>query len=87
MDSIIFHVDADKIGPNLAQSINAYFGTRRVQIIVKPDETAADTVPADEADAPDYALPYDDIARISAALDRNEPVDVMAEMKKFTAAT
>lgn len=83
MDSLVFHVDADKIGPNLAESVRAYFGTRRVQIIVKPDETATDATPADKADGPDYALPYDDISRISAALDRDEAIDVVAEMKKF----
>lgn len=85
MDSIVFHVDADKIGPNLAESINAYFGNCRVQIIVKPDAAAAGATPADNTDR-DYALPYDDIARISEALDRDEPIDVMAEMKKFMVA-
>jgi myo-inositol-1-phosphate synthase len=87
MNSIVFHVDADKVGPNLAESIKAYFGNRRVQIIVKPDETTTDMTARDEDDeAQNYALPYDDIARIAAALERNEPVDVAAEMKKFMAA-
>jgi len=85
MDSLVFHVDADKVGPNLAGSINAYFGNRRVQIIVKADETTADVATAGKNPDLDYALPYDDIARISEALDRNEPVDMMAEMKKFMA--
>lgn len=88
MDSIIFHVDADKVGPNLAESIRAYFGNRPVQIIVKPDETATDVIARDEAgddetEDQDYALPYDEIARIADALARNEPVDVAAEMKRF----
>ncbi len=86
MDSIVFHVDADNVGPNLAESIKAYFGNRRVQIIVKLDETSDDAATAGRNPDLDYALPYDDIARISAALDRNEPVDMMAEMKKFIAA-
>lgn len=86
MDSIVFHVDADKIGPNLAESINAYFGNRRVQVIVSLDKTTADATPADKVDGPDYALPYDDIARIAEALDREESIDVMAEMKKFMVA-
>lgn len=83
MDSIVFHIDADKVGPNLAESIRAYFGNRRVQIIVKPDQTAADLIARDETDDRDYALPYDDIARIAGALERDEPVDLAAEMKKF----
>lgn len=86
MESLIFHVDADKVGPNLAESIKAYFGNRRVQIIVKPDPTTADLIAGDEATDQDYALPYDDIARIAEALERDEPVDVVAEMKKFMAA-
>lgn len=73
MNTLVFHIDADKIGPNLAESINAYFGDRRVQI----------TVSANEAPEEDHALPFDDISRIADALDRNEPIDVMAEMKKF----
>ena len=83
MDSIVFHIDADKVGPNLVESIKAYFGNRRVQVIVKPEDTAADVIAHNEAADHDYALPYDDIARIADALERNEPVDVMAEVKKF----
>ncbi|SOD89074.1 hypothetical protein [Spirosoma fluviale] len=83
MDSIVFHIDADKAGQDLVDSIKAYFGNRRVQIIVKAEEVVADKVAQDEVTEPDYALPYDDIVRIANALDRNEPVDVMAEVKKF----
>ena len=87
MDSIVFHVEADKVGSNLAESIKAYFGNRRVQIVVKVDEAATDGITRDEAEAQEnYALPYDDIARIAAALERDEPIDVTAEMKKFMAA-
>ncbi|ADB40624.1 hypothetical protein [Spirosoma linguale] len=85
MDSIVFHIDADKAGQNLVESIKAYFGNRRVQIIVKPEETITDLIARNEAADHDYALPYDDIARIADALERNEPVDVMAEVKKFVA--
>ena len=87
MESIIFHVDADTIGPNFGESIKAYFGNRRVQITVKPEETPADDeFVRDGANDRDYALPYDDIARISGALERNEPIDMAAEMKKFMEA-
>lgn len=83
MESIIFHVDADKVGPNLTESIRAYFGNRRVEITVKSDEATADVIPPTQVPNLDYALPYDDIARISGALERNEPIDMAAEMKKF----
>lgn len=90
MESLVFHLDADKADQNLIDSIKAYFGTRRVKITVMPDEPAEDVsnpdrADEDEDDEPDYALPYDEIARITTALQRNEPIDVMAEMKKFMA--
>lgn len=83
MDSIVFHIDADKTGQDLVDTIKTYFGNRRVQITVSVDNTVADALARDQAAKPDYALPYDDIARIADALDRNEPIDVMAEVKKF----
>ena len=85
MNSLIFHIDADKVGPNLAESINAYFGNRRVQITVEATETPAEMIARSEANQ-DYALPYDDITRIADALERNEPIDVTAEVKKFMEA-
>jgi hypothetical protein len=85
MDPLIFHIDADKAGTNLLDSIKAYYGNRRIQVIVKPEETADELIARNEAADHDYALPYDDIARIADALDRNEPIDVMAEVKKFMA--
>lgn len=83
MDSLVFHTDADKVGPNLLESIKAYFGNRRVQVIVKPEETVADVIASNEAADREYALPYDDIARIADVLERDEPIDVVAETKKF----
>lgn len=88
MESLVFHLDADKADQNLIDSIKACFGTRRVQITVIPHEATnniTDPDNADEEDDQDYALPYDEIARITNALQRNEPIDVMAEMKKFMA--
>ena len=52
-----------------------------------PEETAASVIARDETVDHEYALPYDDIVRIADALERGEPVDVMAEIKKFMAAT
>ena len=86
MDSIVFRVNADNVGPNLAESVKAYFGSQRVQITVRLDETTADTATIEKMPDLDYALPYDDIARIADALDRDEPIDIAAEMKKFMVA-
>lgn len=86
MDSLVFHIDADKAGPNLAESIRAYFGNRRVQVIVKPEQTASDVVALNQAADHDFVLPYDEIARLADALERDEPVDVVAEIAKFKVA-
>lgn len=85
MDSLVFYMDADKAGSNLLESIKAYYGNRRVQVIVRPEETSTDLTEENEAADHDYALPYGEIARIAGALERNEPIDVTAEVKKFLA--
>ena len=85
MDSLVFHLDADKITPALLDSIKAYYGNRRVQITVRPDDPVPNTLIPTGATTPDYALPYDDIARIADALDRNEPIDMAAEMERVNA--
>lgn len=37
MDSLTFHIEADKADTNLLESIRAFFGNRRVQISVTPE--------------------------------------------------
>lgn len=83
MDSLVFHIDADKAGPNLLESIKAYYGNRRVQVIVKPEESTDELIARNEAATHEYALPYEDLARLANALDNNESVDVLAEVTKF----
>jgi ABC-type molybdate transport system substrate-binding protein len=83
MNSLVFHVDADKIDVTMLDSIKAFYGNRRIQVIVKPEDTVTDLLAKNEAGEHDYKLPYEDIARIADALDRNETIDVMAEVKKF----
>ncbi|QIP12940.1 hypothetical protein G8759_10050 [Spirosoma aureum] len=86
MDSLVFHIDADKVDTYLLDSIKAYFGNRRIEIIVKPEDTLTDIVAKNELANHDYALPYEDIRRIADALERNEPIDVVSEVKKFMAS-
>lgn len=83
MDSLVFHVDADKIDASMLDSIKAFYGNRRIQVIIKPEDTVTDLLAKNEVGEQDYKLPYEDITRIADALDRNETVDVMAELKKF----
>lgn len=56
MDSLVFHIEAGKAGPNLAESIRAYFGDRRVQIIVRPELTANDIITQNQAADHDFTL-------------------------------
>ena len=86
MESIVFHIEADKAGTNLTESIKAYFGNRRVQVIVKPEQTAAEVVDRNQAANHDFALPYDEIVRLANAFDHDEAVDVVAEVQKFKVA-
>jgi len=86
MNSIVFHIEADKAGANLTESIKAYFGSQRVQVIVKPEETAAGIIARNEAADHDFALPYDEITRLAHALEHDEAVDVVAEVQKFKVA-
>ncbi len=83
MDSLVFHVDADKIDTTMLDSIKAFYGNRRIQVIIKPEDTVTDLLAKNEVGEQDYKLPYEDISRIADALDRNETVDVKAELKKF----
>ena len=83
MDPIIFHIDADQVGTDLVERIKAHFGNRRVQITVEADDVVEKAIAASMATDQDYALPLQDITRIAAALERNESIDVMAEVKKF----
>ena len=42
MDSLIFHVEADKIDTNVIDSIKAFFGKQKIQISVKSEKTLVD---------------------------------------------
>ncbi len=48
-----------------------------------PEGNADKAIVRNETANEDYALPYGDIVRIAEALERGEPVDVTAEMKRF----
>ena len=38
MDSLVFHIDADKADAKMLDSILAFFGNRRVQVSVQPED-------------------------------------------------
>ena len=39
MDSLVFHIKADKANVNLLESIKAYFGNQKIEILVRPEKT------------------------------------------------
>ncbi len=44
MDSLVFHIDADKANVNLLESIKAYFGTQKIEILVRPEKKLVDII-------------------------------------------
>jgi hypothetical protein len=85
MQTLVFHLDTDQIGANLGDSIKAYFGHRKVQITVQPEATLSEIIAANRTADHEYVIPYQDLSRLADALDRDEPVDVVAEINTFRA--
>jgi hypothetical protein len=48
MDSLVFHLDADKANVNLLESIKAYFGTQKIEILVRPEKKPAAVIDNEE---------------------------------------
>ncbi len=48
MDSLVFHIDADKANVNLLESIKAYFGTQKIEILVRPEKKRAAVIDNEE---------------------------------------
>jgi hypothetical protein len=68
MDSLVFHVEADKLDTNVLDSIKAFFGNRKIEISVKPERNPAmagkdvlEKVKSSEAADYEYKLSADDL--------------------------
>ncbi len=83
MESLVFHLEADKADTNLLDSIKAHFGSRRVSVRVEAEEGNTLTVDTESESAYAYTLPYEKIAQLADALENDEPVDVLAEIEAY----
>ena len=81
MESLVFHLDADKADTNLLDSIKAYFGSRRVSVRVEPEDDTEAIAIAESQYV--YTLPYEKISQLADALENDEAVDVMAEIEQY----
>ena len=51
MESLVFHLNADKVDQNMLDSIKAYYGNRRVVITIRPKSTTRTAGDTDDADS------------------------------------
>ena len=81
MDSLIFHVDADKADSKVLDSIKAFFGNRRVQISVQPEidpltlDDLEEKVDQNRASPVAYVLQEREFDEVARKLLNDEPID------------
>lgn len=83
MSSLIFHIEADKVDSNLLESIKAFFGNQKVEILVKSESSLLETVEKNKKSGVSYPIPYSEIAKLADSLEANEDIDVVSEIKKY----
>jgi hypothetical protein len=80
MDSLIFHIEADKADINMLESIRAFFGNRRIQVLVKPETLTMDDlqekVRQNRTSEVAYVFEGDSFSKIADQLLNDEPVDL-----------
>ncbi|MES2778148.1 MAG: hypothetical protein V4722_28490 [Bacteroidota bacterium] len=75
MDSLTFHIEADKADVNLLESIKAYFGNRKIEILVKPERQLADIIAENRQSKESYVFKGNDFDNIASQIMNEEPVD------------
>ena len=84
MDSLTFHIEADKADVKMLESIKAFFGSRRVQISVQPEVNALtlddleEKVAQNRASSVSYVFNGDEFEQVTQKLLNDEPVDTEA---------
>ncbi|TAE32019.1 MAG: hypothetical protein EAZ91_06075 [Cytophagales bacterium] len=80
MESLIFHIEADKADTNMLESIRAFFGSRRVQISVTPEAQSLVElevkVEKNRQSGVAYVFEGDSFATLTEQLLNDEAVDV-----------
>jgi hypothetical protein len=83
MSSLVFHIEADKADNKLLESIKAFFGNQKVEILVKSENSLLETIEKNKSSAVSYSIPYSEIAKLADSLEANESLDVVSEIKKY----
>lgn len=83
MSSLVFHIDADKADVNLLESIKAFFGNQKVEILVKSEEKLSDIIKENRKSEISYSIPYHELSKLADSLDADEEIDVVSEVKKY----
>jgi hypothetical protein len=83
MDTLVFHVEADKLDTNVLESIKAFFGKRKIAISVEPEDVLAELVERGRQSPVSYVVPNEVISRMADALEADEPVDTVAEISEY----
>jgi Mg/Co/Ni transporter MgtE len=83
MSSLVFHIEADKADTNILESIKAFFGNQKVEIFVKPEKSLLETIEKNKKSKISYSMPYSEISKLAEALEADEDIDVISEIKKY----
>ncbi len=81
MDSLVFHIEADKADINMLESIRAFFGNRRIQVLVQPEPMTMDDleekVEKNRASGVAYVFEGESFSKIAENLLNDEPIDIL----------
>ncbi len=83
MSSLVFHIEADKADVNLLESIKAFFGSQKVEILVKSEYSLLETIERNKKSGISYQIPYNEVAKLADSLEADEETDVISEIQKY----
>jgi hypothetical protein len=84
MSILTFNIEADKIGPNVLDSIKAFFGSNEVTISVKQNNNELlEIIERAKASKVSYVVPAGVFSQMADALDNDDNFDVIAEIKNM----
>lgn len=75
MSSLIFHIEADKVDSNLLESIKAFFGNQKIEILVKSEERLSDIIKENRKAKISYVFEGDEFDTVSEKILNDESVD------------
>lgn len=75
MDSLVFHIEADKADINILESIKAFFGNQKVEIFVKPEKKLSEIIEKNNNSKVSYVFSGDEFDSITEKILNEENVD------------